>query len=221
MRIHEAGERIILWTAVITGVIAIAGWCLVEGLVWLKACVGVALLLEMGFVIRFFRVPSRVLPVGDIHVIYAPADGEVVAVERVFEGECLQKECIQVSIFMSIWNVHINWIPVGGVVEYFAHHHGKFLVAWNPKSSQDNERTTTLINSDSGHRIVVRQIAGFVARRIVNYATVGQRVEQDHQLGFIKFGSRVDVFLPVDSDINVKIGDKCVGTQSVLAHLPR
>ena len=119
---------------------------------------------------------------------------------------------------MSIWNVHINWFPVAGTVEYFRHHHGRFLVAWHPKSSEDNERTTTVVDM-GGQKVMFRQIAGLVARRIVSYARVGEPVTQNSQCGFIKFGSRVDIYLPVDADVRVRLGDKVTGSQSCIARL--
>ena len=140
--------------------------------------------------------------------------------EEVEEKEYFKDNRIVVSVFMSIWNVHINWFPVSGTVDYFRHHHGLFLVAWHPKSSEDNERTTTVVDM-GGQKIMFRQIAGMVARRIVSYARVGHRVEQNSQCGFIKFGSRVDLFLPLDADIRVKLGDKVVGTQTLIARLKK
>ena len=173
---------------------------------------------EIFFIIRFFRVPRRDLPADDNLTVYSPADGTVVAIEEVFEDEYLMERRIQVSIFMSLMNVHINWFPLGGRIEYFKHHSGRFMVAWHPKSSTENERTTTVIDTGK-YRVMFRQIAGFLARRIVSYASgrVGQQAEQNAQCGIIKFGSRVDVFLPIDSQVIVSLGDKVVGTQTPLA----
>lgn len=178
---------------------------------------GVFSLLFWLFIVRFFRVPLREQK-QCCENIYAPADGTVVAVEKTFENEYLKEDRIQISIFMSIWNVHANWFPVGGKVEYFKHHHGRFLVAWHPKSSTENERTTTVVRTEK-HSILFRQIAGLIAKRIVSYANIGTSVEQNSRCGFIKFGSRVDIFIPVDADINVKLGDKVVGTQTIIAKL--
>ena len=150
----------------------------------------------------------------------APADGTIVAIEEVYEDEILSEKRIQVSIFMSIWNIHINWYPVAGLVEYFRHHPGRFLVAWHPKSSTDNERTTTVVRTPVGHRILFRQIAGFVARRIVSYSHDGLEAKRGRECGFIKFGSRVDVFLPVGSDVHVGLGDKTVGMRTLIARMP-
>ena len=143
-----------------------------------------------------------------------------VNVGEVEENEYFHDTRIVVSVFMSIWNVHVNWFPVSGTVDYFRHHHGMFMVAWHPKSSEDNERTTTVIDM-GGQKILFRQIAGLVARRIVSYARVGGRAEQNTQCGFIKFGSRVDLFLPTDADVQVRLGDKVVGTQTLIARLKK
>ncbi len=181
---------------------------------------GVVVFLFWVFIIMFFREPKRDL-LNDEEYIFSPADGRIVAIEQVFEGEYLKTECIQVSVFMSVTNVHVNWFPVSGVVEYFKYHPGKFLVAWHPKSSEENERTTTVVNTGV-HNILFRQIAGFVARRIVNYVKVdGSKVTQNTKFGFIKFGSRIDLFLPLDSEILVKIDDKVTGTQTKLAKLSK
>jgi len=168
--------------------------------------------------LQFFRNPSRNLTIDPSGVI-APADGEVVVIEKVFEKEFLKTECIQVSIFMSPLNVHVNRNPVSGKVKFFKYHPGKYLFAWNPKSSELNERTTTVVETSNGQNILFRQIAGALARRICWYVKEGQPVKQGEEMGFIKFGSRVDVFLPLDAKINVKIGDKTSGGQSIIAKL--
>lgn len=167
------------------------------------------------FLLRFFRFPSRP-QLSDDGVLYAPADGTIVVIEKTVESEFFKDERIQVSIFMSVWNVHINWFPIKGVVEYFRHHHGKFLVAWHPKSSTENERTTVVLSNDKT-KILLRQIAGFLARRIVCYASEGMSVQQNQQMGFIKFGSRVDIFLPVGTKVEVALNQKTVGGQTVIA----
>lgn len=169
------------------------------------------------FLLRFFRFPNRPR-FTDEGILYAPADGTVVVIENAQEDEFFKDERLQVSIFMSVWNVHINWYPIKGVVEYFRHHHGKFLVAWHPKSSTENERTTVVLNNGST-KILLRQIAGFLARRIVCYATEGENVDQNTQMGFIKFGSRVDIFLPVGTKVEVSLNQKTVGGQTIIAKL--
>lgn len=179
--------------------------------------VGSLLFLIFCFVLRFFRIPHRAQLKND-DLLYSPADGTIVALEKTYEGEYFKDERIQVSIFMSIWNVHANWYPVKGKVDYFRHHHGDFLVANHPKSSTENERTTTVVANERGE-ILFRQVAGYVARRIVSYAVEGHEIEQNSRCGFIKFGSRIDLFLPLNTDIKVKLGDKVVGTQTIIASL--
>ena len=215
MRIHKEGTSIILCPALISAGITVAAFLLLpEPTAWIVAIVVWGFTL---FITSFFRSPNRVMRT-DAGAVFSPADGKIVALEEVDENEYFQGKRIVVSVFMSIWNVHVNWFPVAGRVDYFRHHHGLFLVAWHPKSSEDNERTTTVVDM-GGEKIMFRQIAGLVARRIVSYARVGHHVEQNTQCGFIKFGSRVDIFLPLDADIRVKLGDKVVGTQTLIARL--
>ena len=215
MRIHKEGTSIILCSALISAGITVAAFLLLpEPTAWIVAIIVWGFTL---FITSFFRSPNRVMRT-DAGAVFSPADGKIVALEEVDENEYFQGKRIVVSVFMSIWNVHVNWFPVAGRVEYFRHHHGLFLVAWHPKSSEDNERTTTVVDM-GGEKIMFRQIAGLVARRIVSYARVGHHVEQNTQCGFIKFGSRVDIFLPLDADIRVKLGDKVVGTQTLIARL--
>lgn len=178
-----------------------------------------ASLIFLFLIVQFFRVPKRNISVFDNKVI-CPADGKVVVIEETTENEYLKDKRIQVSIFMSPLNVHINWYPVSGEVKYFKYHPGKYLVAWHPKSSTDNERTTVVVETSSGIPVLFRQIAGAVARRIVCYAKENDRAEQGTEFGFIKFGSRVDVFLPLGSEIKVNIDDKVKGSQTILAELP-
>ncbi len=170
------------------------------------------------FVVNFFRSPKRS---GFLqrNAIVAPADGKIVAIEETEENEVIKGRCIQVSIFMSIFNVHINWIPIEGVVKYCKHHNGRFLAAYLPKSSSENERTTVALDTTFGKTIVVRQIAGALARRIVCYPREGEKVAQGSQMGFIKFGSRVDVFLPLGSRVDVKLDQKVKGCQTILGWL--
>lgn len=183
-------------------------WYILVAFVWILA----------GIVIRFFRIPKREL-VHNANQIIASADGTIVVVEKVFEPEVLNQECIQISTFMSPNNVHVNRYPVGGKVVYTNYHSGKYLIAKHPKSSTLNERTTICIETESGQRVVVRQIAGALARRIVCYAKEGEQVTQGAELGFIKFGSRVDLFIPLDSTVHVDLEDKVKGGLSILASL--
>ncbi|MEJ2005081.1 MAG: phosphatidylserine decarboxylase family protein [Cyclobacteriaceae bacterium] len=170
-------------------------------------------------ILQFFRHPRRPVSENEIHVL-APADGKVVVVENTRETEYFDDERIQISIFMSPVNVHVNRMPVKGVVEYFKYHPGKYLVAWHPKSSTENERTTMVVRTTNGMKLLVRQIAGAVARRIKWYVEEGTLLKQGEEFGFIKFGSRVDIFLPLNAKVKVNEGDKTVGGVTVLADLP-
>jgi phosphatidylserine decarboxylase len=169
-------------------------------------------------VLQFFRSPNIRVNAHNTHVI-CPADGKVVVIEETEETEFLKDRRIQLSIFMSPVNVHVNRYPIGGIVKYFKYHPGKFLVAWHPKSSTENERTTVVVENENGVAVLFRQIAGAMARRIVCYSKEGDVAEQGGQFGFIKFGSRVDVFLPLGTEVNVKLGDVVKGGITVLAEL--
>lgn len=213
MKIDKEGFSIIRNAFIIT-ILVIIALCFI-GCTTTTIVIGSLILLIFAFIIRFFRLPHRAV-LQDDDLLYSPADGTIVALEKTYEDEYFKDERIQISIFMSIWNVHANWFPVRGKVCYFRHHHGNFLVANHPKSSTENERTTTVV--DCGIRkILFRQVAGYVARRIVSYAVEGVEVEQNSRSGFIKFGSRIDLFLPVDTEIKVALGDKVVGTQTIIA----
>jgi len=167
-------------------------------------------------ILQFFRKPERRV-IKDENNLLSPADGKVVAIEEVQEDEFFKDKRIQISIFMSPVNVHINWSPFTGIIKYIKYHPGKYLVAWHPKSSTENERTTLVIESKS-MTVMIRQIAGAVARRIVYYLKEGQTIEQAKEIGFIKFGSRVDVLLPIGTKIAVKLGQQVRGTQTVIAY---
>jgi phosphatidylserine decarboxylase len=170
-------------------------------------------------IVQFFRNPHFDIAQDD-KVVLCPADGKVVVIEETTETEFLKDKRIQVSVFMSPVNVHVNRHPISGVIKYFKYHPGKYLVAWHPKSSTENERTTVVTETKTGTQVLFRQIAGALARRIVWYVKEGDKVEQGDQFGFIKFGSRVDLFLPLGSKINVEIGEVVKGGQTVLAELP-
>ena len=169
-------------------------------------------------VLQFFRKPTRKTPINPKHII-APADGKVVVIEEVVETEYFKDKRIQVSIFMSPFNVHINFNPLSGIISYFKYHPGKYLVAWHPKSSTENERTTVVTKHQSGTEVLFRQIAGALARRICWYVKEGQAVTQGEEFGFIKFGSRIDIYLPLDAKILVNLEDKPVGGETVIAEL--
>ena len=169
-------------------------------------------------ILQFFRNPTREFTTGDNQII-APADGKVVVIEETEEREYFKDKRLQVSIFMSPLNVHINRYPIGGVVSFFKYHPGKFLAAWEPKSSTDNERTTIVVKHNNGKELLFRQIAGALARRIVWYCNEGDAAQQCGEMGFIKFGSRVDLFLPLGTQLNVKIGEVVKGGKTVLADI--
>lgn len=217
MRVHKEGYAILL--------VSFFALLALNVLTFLFSHIAFYILLSasfllMLFLLRFFRVPNRVFT-QDSNVVFAPADGKVVTIEEVYEDEFLKTKCIQVSVFMSVWNVHINWFPIKGLVKYYKYHPGEYLVAWHPKSSTHNERTTVVLERNDGVSILLRQIAGAVARRIICYAKEGNSVEQCSEMGFIRFGSRVDVFLPLDSKVEVKIGQKTTGNFTVIATIPQ
>ena len=220
MRINKEGYKIIG----ISGAVCLLIWWFFYRMLINESGVAllwggtVFLLLFWFFIVAFFREPRRVR-IHDADLVFAPCDGRVVVTEVVKEAEYLQEEMLQISIFMSITNVHMNWVPVGGVVEYFKYHPGRFLVAWHPKSSTENERTTTVVKMPTGQRVLFRQVAGLIARRIVSYMKVGNPVEQNSVCGFIKFGSRIDILIPKDSELLVEIGDPTIGSQTPIARL--
>lgn len=219
MKLHKEGRTIIAASYAVCLVISAAlfyiyGFASFGSWAWFTVS-----FLFAFFNMIFFRNPDRQAN-GTDRLVGAPADGKVVIVKEVTENEYLKEKAIQVSIFMSPLNVHVNWYPIRGFVEYFRYHPGKYLVAWHPKSSEKNERTTIVIRNQQNDRIVLRQIAGFVARRIVCYAEYEQAVSPQEQAGFIKFGSRADLFLPVDSKILVKEGDKVTGAETIIAEIP-
>ena len=219
-RLHEDGTRAILTSlAFIVAIAFLVNWLWPAQTVW-HCLVYVFLLVVLVLTIRFFRVPiwRKTTQLDD--AVLSPADGEVVVNEVVMENEYFHEERRQISIFMSIHNVHINFFPFDGKVTYYKYHPGKFLLAINPKSSADNEHNTIVLKDEKGREVLVRQIAGFVARRIVCDLQPGDEAIAGEELGMIRFGSRVDVFLPLDADVKVKIGDKSIGKVTVLAKLP-
>ncbi len=205
---HKEGNKIILANLIIVGALNALIWTLLPAdIFWVgvgaSSVTGIWLLL----ILQFFRNPSRVISVQDSRYLYAPADGKVVVVEEVEETEYLKKRCLQVSIFMSPLNVHVNRNPTSGKIVYFRYHPGQYLAAWNPKASTENERTTTVYELADGKQYLMRQVAGALAKRICWYVHEGMDVEQGEDMGFIKFGSRVDLYLPLGTKIKVKIGD--------------
>jgi phosphatidylserine decarboxylase len=213
IRIHPEGITIVSVISLMCTMIAIVASYFFS--TWLFIALLVILTSILVLVFRFFRIPRRRMKI-QRGAVMAPADGKVVAIEKVRENEYFNDDRIQVSIFMSIHNVHINWFPIGGKIEYFKYHPGKYLLARHPKSSELNERTSVVISNEQTE-ILVRQIAGYVARRIISYTTPGKSVEQSSEMGFIRFGSRLDVFLPVDANIRVAIGDTTIGGVTAIA----
>ena len=212
---HKEGGKIIL----IANTITVALLLLADKLIhieWLKMTVEIITVCFLLLILQFFRNPKRSVTLNDNHII-APVDGKVVVIEEVFEGEYFKDKRLQVSIFMSPINVHVTRYALGGKVKFSKYHPGKFLVAWHPKASEENERTTVVIENKVFGEVLYRQIAGALARRIVNYAEEGMQVIQGTDAGFIKFGSRVDLFLPLGTEINVKLNEKAVGGKTIIA----
>lgn len=214
MRIHREGIIIIVYVVILVASINLfLYWWLKNP--FIQSVLIVFSVIFLMLVLWFFRNPARMV-IPDESVILCPADGKIVVIEETVEHEYFKDRRLQVSIFMSPLNVHVNRYPVSGTVSYFKYHPGKYLVAWHPKSSLLNERSTVVIRDTSGNEVLVRQIAGAVARRIIPYAAKGKPVIQGEELGFIRFGSRVDLFLPLDTRIAVKVGDKVVGNRTVI-----
>lgn len=212
---HKEGFKIILVAALIT----VSGILLIDNFItnyWLQKALMILFLIGLVLVLQFFRDPKRNTVINDNQII-APADGKVVVIEDVVENEYFKDKRKQISIFMSPLNVHVTRYPTSGQVKYSKYHPGKYLVAWHPKSSEENERTTIVVENSSSGEILYRQIAGAVARRIVNYAKTGQQVIQGEDAGFIKFGSRIDIFVPLDMKIDVNLNQKTRGGETILA----
>jgi len=214
---HKEGFKIIIIATFIVGLSILAIDKLIE-LIWLNKLLSLVLLGFYVLILQFFRNPKRHTPLNDAHII-APVDGKVVVIEEVFEKEYFNEKRIQISIFMSPINVHVTRYPIGGEVVFSKYHPGKYLVAWHPKSSKDNERTTVVIANKTAGEILYRQVAGALARRIVNYAKPQMQVVQGSDAGFIKFGSRVDVFLPLNTVIKVNLNEKVKGGEQIIATL--
>ena len=212
---HKEGSKIIFITLLlVVGVVFISdAFITIE---WIKAILIVIALFFLIMILQFFRNPKREVDNSDNHVL-APVDGKVVVIEEVFEPEYFKDKRLMVSIFMSPINVHVTRYALNGVVKYSKYHPGKFLVAWHPKASEENERTTVVINNRVYGEVMYRQVAGALARRIVNYAQEGMRVVQGKDAGFIKFGSRVDMYFPLGTEINVKLNEVAVGGKTVIS----
>lgn len=216
LKFHKEGAQIILISTLLTAIIVLLADSLLSEYFYIQKIVQVLCIVFLILILQFFRNPTRKTPFNADHII-SPVDGKVVVIEEVFEPEFLKNQCRQVSIFMSPINVHVTRYPMSGNVIFSQYHAGKFLVAWHPKASTDNERTTVVVENQSIGKVLYRQIAGALAKRIVNYAQTNQRVVQGEDAGFIKFGSRVDLYLPLDLDINVNLNQKVKGGITVVA----
>ena len=215
MKLHREGYKIIfISSAMLVGILYLLS--ALNAPIWLSVLLEVPLLVLFVLIIRFFRNPPRYADKTEKGVV-SPCDGKVVVIEEVEETEYFKDKRIQISIFMSPLNVHVNRNPISGIVKYFQYHPGKYLVAWHPKSSTENERTTSVIQNSDGTEILFRQIAGAVARRIRWYIKPNDKVAQGNEMGFIKFGSRVDVFVPIGTDIKVAIDQKVSAAETLLA----
>jgi phosphatidylserine decarboxylase len=216
MKIHKEGHKIIISTLLICATIVFVINLIFPVQTYFHLLLYIAITTVIGVVVRFFRIPNRPLQ-NDPDIILCPADGTIVAIEEVQELEYFNEKRLQVSVFMSPNNVHVNLYPVSGKIVYTNYNPGSFLVAWHPKSSAENERTTVVIQKDEKNSVMVRQIAGALARRIVCYSKTGERITQGCELGFIKFGSRVDLLLPLSSEVLVTLEQKVKGGQTAIA----
>ncbi len=220
MLIHKEGKTNLIVTFIIMAVINALFFYFLPGTIFTLAIFGISVLLY-AMMLNFYKKPTRVYKGDLLGMVNSPTDGKVVAIEKVFEGKFFDDERIQISIFMSFFNAHSNWMPVTGKIIHLSHLDGNFHAAFLPKSSTENEHTNILIETPDNHKILTKQIAGAVARRIVTYVNEGEEYHIGSPLGFIKLGSRMDVFLPVDSEILVQMGDEVRANQTFLAHLPQ
>lgn len=214
---HKEGYKIIFATFIMI----VASFLLIDHFIdkpWLQKMLWLLLLGFFIMILQFFRNPKRQTFLNDTHIVSA-VDGKVVVIEEVFETEFFNDKRIQVSVFMSPINVHVTRYPISGAIAYSKYHPGKYLVAWHPKASEENERTTVVIDNETFGKVLYRQIAGAMAKRIVNYAKVGNTVTQGSDSGFIKFGSRVDLFLPLNATIKVRLNQKVLGGESIIAEI--
>ncbi|MCH4896980.1 phosphatidylserine decarboxylase family protein [Marinilabiliaceae bacterium JC040] len=219
MRLHKAGHKLLIKILLVLAALNLCVYYIIDNETVFNIVLGITSIFYV-LVINFFRSPYREVKVSDDKII-APADGKIVVIEETTENEYLKEKCIQVSIFMNVFNVHINWFPTNGIIKYYKHHSGRFLAAYLPKSSTENERSTVVVERPDGKQILFRQIAGALARRIVTYAKVGEKITQANQCGFIKFGSRVDIYLPLGTQIDVELNQKVVGSQTVIATIKK
>jgi phosphatidylserine decarboxylase len=216
MKLHKEGYSVMLVTLLVIAILSIATWFFIP---WktLQILIYIGFFVELIWTISFFRVPDRTINLNENHVL-SSADGKIVAIEEVTETEFFKDKRIMVSVFMSPFNIHVNWYPFNGKIIYTKYHPGKFLLAYNPKSSTDNERNSIVLEKEPGKSVLIRQIAGLMARRIVSMAKPDDKVNQGEEFGIIKFGSRVDLFLSTDVNVNVKIGEKVCAQKTVIAY---
>ena len=220
MKVHKEGTGLLLTLFTILFIVNVVLYYTVQsGLLFYAVSLTSAIFFLL--ILNFFRSPYRRFPFDPEGFVIAPADGTIVAIEETVEKEIFREKRLQVSIFMSVFNVHANWFPVNGTVKYVAHQNGRFMAAYLPKSSTENERSTVVITTTQGIDSLMRQIAGALARRIVTYPKAGEACNVNEHMGFIKFGSRVDLFLPVDSEVLVEMDQKVTGNQTVIARLPK
>ena len=220
VKIHREGTNILVVLMLILVIVNLSAWMFIRPEAIPMTFSGISAVLYL-LVVNFFRSPRRTFKGNRENVVVSSVDGTVVALEEVFEPEVLRRKVRMLSVFMSVFNVHANWFPTDGEVLLVKHHSGRFLSAYLPKASIENERSTVLIRAANGQEILMRQIAGAVARRIVTYARPGEPSNIEDHMGFIKFGSRVDIYLPLDAEIFVKIGDKTTGGITEVAHLKK
>ena len=212
---HKEGAQSILLGTCITAIVLLVSDNLIDTS-WIKMTIQIIAIVFLIIILQFFRNPKRTFILNEDQIL-SPVDGKVVVIEEVYEGEYFKDKRLQVSIFMSPINVHVTRYPMGGIIKFSKYHPGKFLVAWHPKASEENERTTIVVENKSFGEVLYRQIAGALAKRIVNYAEEGMQVIQGPDAGFIKFGSRVDLFLPLGTPINVVLNQKAIGGKTVIA----
>lgn len=215
MTFHKEGRKVIVVTFLVLVILTflISQFISIQSF---RYFIYLCLFIEFVWTVSFFRVPNREINIGDKYIL-SSADGEVVVIEETIENEFYSEKRIQVSVFMSPFNVHVNWYPFDGKVVYLKYHPGKFFFAKNPKSSELNERNSIVVENKNGNSVLIRQIAGMMAKRIVNTVSVGDKTTQGEEFGIIRFGSRVDFFLPLDVKVNVKVGDKVKAQQTVIA----
>ena len=220
MKVHKEGTGLLLTLFTVLFVVNVALYHTVGKGILFYTVATISTILFL-LILNFFRSPFRRFPYDSEGLVIAPADVTIVAIEEVMENEILHRQCLQISIFMSVFNVHANWFPVNGTVKHVSHNNGRFMAAYLPKSSTENERSAVVITTKNGVDVLARQIAGALARRIVTYAKVGEKCHVDEQMGFIKFGSRVDVYLPVGTEVLIEMDQKVTGNQTPIARLSK